>query len=87
MREIDDGGPAFARSDGDAHYAQDGMTLRQWYAGHAIAGGLARDKMPEWELAAIFGKNASGIRREDIIAADAIRIADAVIKELKTRRS
>ena len=47
-----DGGPAFSRPwsivhDGTKRWwreAQDGMTLRQWYAGMALQGLLTRDE-------------------------------------------
>ena len=39
---INDGGPAFPRSSADhgsyGHSEQDGMTLRDWFAGQALAG-------------------------------------------------
>ena len=36
MAEIDDGGPAFPRSDSLHAYAQDGMSLRDHFAGLAM---------------------------------------------------
>jgi len=34
----DTGGPAFPRSDAGYSPTQDGMTLRDWFAGQALAG-------------------------------------------------
>jgi len=45
MTTKDDGGPAFPRNeryaDGDLAVAHQGMTLRDWFAGQALAGVLA----------------------------------------------
>lgn len=38
-----DGGPAFPRSETDDSYGQDGMSLRDWLAGKAMAAYVARD--------------------------------------------
>jgi len=61
----------------------EGMTLRDWFASQALNGALARTTMPDYELSAIFGKHRTGITREEIIAADAYRIADAMIRRSK----
>ena len=61
----DDSGPAFARPDGETNYAQDGMTLRQWYAGQALAGVL-----PIQDSA----------KDPEAIAALCFRIADAMVE-------
>lgn len=58
---IEDGGPAFPRSNTDYCVGQVGMTLRDWFAGQALAGlmsncddtGLngwlgAQDQAAEW---------------------------------------
>ena len=48
---INDGGPAFAcgvaAPDGEKHL-QEGMSLRDWFAGQAIAGFAANPKNREW---------------------------------------
>lgn len=54
-------------------------TLRDQFAAHAVAGGFARETLPEYDLKALFGPDRAGIRREEIIAADAYRIADAML--------
>ena len=38
MKEINDGGPAFPRSGSDYVPAQEGMSLRDWFAGQVLAG-------------------------------------------------
>jgi hypothetical protein len=47
MSDIDDGGPAFPAAD----YGQFGMTLRDWFAGQALACVPLRD----WSAAAQHG--------------------------------
>lgn len=48
MSEIDDGGPAFAHSGTDGHEGypgnlpQAGMSLRDWFAGQALAAIIAK---------------------------------------------
>ena len=49
---IDDGGPAFPIPASESNYYQEGMALRDWFAGHALAGNLAYpcvDSSPESE--------------------------------------
>lgn len=58
----------------------DGMTLRDWFAGQALVH-QAKPSLHEYELVALFGKNRTGITREEILAADAYRIADAMLAE------
>lgn len=38
MSTINDGGPAFPRSDAGYSPTQDGMSLRDWFAGQTLAG-------------------------------------------------
>lgn len=56
-KKIEDGGPAFARSAAEhghgGHYEQDGMSLRDWFAGQALANQYAQhegdpNKVAEW---------------------------------------
>lgn len=80
MSTIEDGGSAFPQFTTErSRMGDEGMTLCDWFAGQAIAGGIARTTMPEYELGVIFGKHRTGITREEILAADAYRIADAMI--------
>ena len=54
-KTIYDGGPAFARSAAEhghgGHYEQDGMSLRDWFAGQALVGILSTysDDLVAWE--------------------------------------
>jgi hypothetical protein len=57
-------------------------SLRDQFAMQAVAGGLARTTLPEYDLRAMFGDRC-GITREEILAADAYRIADAMLKARK----
>ena len=45
MTQPNDGGPAFPRSGSDYVNAQEGMSLRDWFAGQALAGLMANPKM------------------------------------------
>jgi hypothetical protein len=70
---INDGGPAFARSgllldNGDWVAPQDGMTLRDWFAGQALA------HIPELLDAHDANKSA------EMIAHWSYQIADAMLK-------
>lgn len=81
-----DGGPAFPfvefQFPGGASHASfsPGMSLRDWFAGQAIASGLVKDSYPDWQLNAWFGKYATGIEREKIAAKAAYAYADAMLK-------
>ena len=63
MSTINDGGPAFPRHAYDGH---DGMTLRDWFAGQALAGLLA--------------KYGFGEAEPESMAADSYAYADAMLK-------
>lgn len=64
-----DGGPAFPREDYQTDRApgQHGMSLRDWFAGQALAGMLAGDKTESGAWSAF--------------ALDAYNAADAMLKE------
>jgi len=70
----DDGGPAFPQLDLSKCQAP-GMTLRDWFAGKAIAGILAHH---EFDFAPIIAQAVNHA------AADAYRIADAMIEARST---
>jgi hypothetical protein len=76
-KKIDDGGPAFPWGSGIVG----GMTPRQYYAGQALAGGIDPNSVHGHQLKHWFGDRC-GITNEQIIAAKARRIADALIAEL-----
>ena len=42
MEKINDGGPAFPRSGSDYVNAQEGMSLRDWFASHASENDIRR---------------------------------------------
>jgi hypothetical protein len=67
MSEKDNGGPAFPITAGQQVYAQ-GMTLRDWFAGQAMAGMLA-------------DPNVKGHGIFEIVARDAYKTADAMLAE------
>jgi len=76
MDTDDHGGPAFPVNSpsGTPEYipARDGMTLRDWFAGQALAGRIgARSHMHDEAL---------------LIAADAYRFADAMLAARKVKR-
>lgn len=77
---IDDGGPAFPQGEHGDHIG--GMTLRDYFAGKALSAGISNEAK-EWELTAWFGKNASCIKGEQIVAARAYAIADAMLARRK----
>lgn len=65
ITDRDDGGAAFPRSDGGYSRTEDGMTLRDWFAGHAMAVYVSRGH----------------IVHDDQIAKAAYIIADAMLAE------
>ena len=73
MSKIDDGGPAFPMATVDGWF-QIGMTLRQWFAGQALAGICVNDEY--WRLNEEYrGKSASELAHR------AYQVADAMIAE------
>jgi hypothetical protein len=88
----DNGGAAFPHSvaiapSGDVYtsdYSGGGMSLRQWYAGQALSNPvLCTGEAKDWQLVEWFGKNASGIRREQIVAKQAFAYADFMLSARK----
>ena len=51
VKEVGDGGPAFPVKWQNGEQ-QPGMTLRDWFAGQALAGILANPTVRDWEVAA-----------------------------------
>ena len=81
---VNDGGPAFpvVASTGDPRdgvYCRDGMSLRDYFAGQAIAG-VIRSTV-EADSAAVLSESAdsSGLAIEQVIARSAYEIADAML--------
>lgn len=44
-KKIDDGGPAFSSPTKEFEDGWDGMSLRDWFAGQALAGNLSAENM------------------------------------------
>ncbi len=87
----DHSGPAFPcaeirgpNGDGICEAAP-GMSLRDWFAGQAlpaVTSALSQSNgvVPEYVLRDLFGRDASGIRREQIAAGIAYSLADAMLE-------
>ena len=69
MTKPNDGGPAFPRAGDQVNLPVKGMTLRQWYAGQALAGFCAEPYTEE-------------VVYERSIAERSCDLADALIDEL-----
>jgi len=88
MSNHDDGGPAFAFSGTPEQfkqgYADSGMTLRDWYAGQAMAAliGSADSLRASADKALEDGR---GEQAGHVIARQAYRMADAMIAEKRRR--
>lgn len=75
MTKIDDGGPAFPTSL-SAEGPFGGMTLRDWFAGHALAGWLAT-------YSPRISHPADREGSPELLAKDAYTLADAMIEARK----
>ena len=74
--KIDDGGPAFPVSLGSLHdqyFASHGMSLRDWFAGQALAGLMAATAHPE------SGGPSHSYGGHDGLARTAYAFADAML--------
>ena len=67
MTQPNDGGPAFPRAGSDYVKAQEGMTLRDWFAGQVLQG-LASDREYYWD------------HTNEEIATASYNMADAMLK-------
>lgn len=70
--------PAFPIVTADREW-NPGMTLRDYFAAQVLASGTVKTTMANYDLEALFGPHRTGITREEIMAADAYRIADAML--------
>ncbi len=82
-----DGGPAFPipsfqRPDGDIEWPQEGMSLRDWFAGQALPEVIREANAPELSLTPI-GKEET---RSEWAARQAYLYADAMLAEREARR-
>ena len=75
---VDDGGPAFARSPGVSSNGQQGMSLRDYFAGQAIQGMLSHPQ--------VLSAMAQGPRgRTAELAYASYELADAMLAERDRR--
>ena len=78
MEKINDGGPAFPRAGSDYVKAQEGMSLRDWFAGHALAGILAGGS--SWNSVANEVMKNEGLIGDVSTSEVAYRFADEMLK-------
>ena len=75
--------PAFPNVNFDYGPLQDGMTLRDWFAGQALANPtICTGAAPEYQLKVWFGGRC-GITRPEIVAWQAREYADAMLAARK----
>ena len=82
MTQPNDGGPAFPRAGSDCVKAQEGMSLRDWFAGQALAGMGASDL----EHSCIWQRFSDEVPAPDGISELCYMMADAMLKEKDTNR-
>lgn len=71
MAEINDGGPAFPVQGSPKYDDRNGLSLRDWFAGRALAGLLAFPGTLE----------GNSTKFADVASTTAYKMADAMIKE------
>lgn len=79
MTDKPDGGEAFACASCDGH--QDGMSLRDYFAGQALAGITANSEMIPELAGVIIRKGGSREQIDALVAKKAYEHADAIIAE------
>ena len=72
MSKIEDGGPAFAAgaANESTGWTQEGMSLRDWFAGQALSGICASGPATDWT--------------NDLLASEAYSLADAMLAARST---
>lgn len=82
MAKVNDGGPAFARGGcewsedhGDGAFAQDGMSLRDYFAAKALQGIISKTAVDDTSYPAI----------QNITAIRAYQYADVMLKQREVR--
>lgn len=79
----DDGGPAYPGTETDGHYyPAPGMTLRDWFAGQALAGLIDGASKAISELA-----KDTDVDAKALTACMAFSLADAMIAEKRRREA
>lgn len=64
---------------------QPGMTLRDYFAAKVVSTAwMDAPSASKWDLDDLFGKERTGLRREEIAAALSYRIADAMLQRRKS---
>lgn len=86
MDAIKDGGPAFPKTVDWNHENQDGMTLRDWFAGKALIGELASSSGVESAEATAEASIKANLSIERYIARVCYNMADAMIEERMRRK-
>lgn len=81
MTTKNDGGFAFPRHGGGLMPGEQGMTLRDYFAGQALAGYLASVSTPETMTLCSKAAKAQGMEEEPFIALVAYTFADAMLLE------
>lgn len=81
---IDDGGPAFpfVMPDPSTHHTEQGMSLRDWFAGMALQGGLASTETLQ-QAAALVLRAGGKITLEQMLAIRSYSFADAMLEARK----
>lgn len=65
---------------GDRALVEGGLTVRDWFAGQALASGLIQPSYPEWQLKVWFG-DRTALKREEIAARASYEYADAFLAQ------
>ena len=78
MKELNDGGPAFPMASGPCNDFEHGMSLRDWFAGKALAG-MAGEYRTAQMYTCEFDETCESI------AKSAYELADAMLKAREVR--
>ena len=76
-----DGGSAFPSHGTMGEVAQEGMSLREWYAGQALSGLLSDSNMIDVSARAISSENRKDISVYELFSNMAYLYADAMLAE------
>ena len=82
-----DGGAAFPHNPNDIYRTGQGMFLRDWFAGQALANpAICNGDAQEWEIKRWFGPEKTGVERAEIVAKQAWEYADAMIAACNSQK-